>query len=115
MSKLCDQVIGVLKETFPHLRVKTEEYINYRNQKLYLDIWVPQLSLAIEVHGRQHDEFVGHFHGSASSYRAAKRRDSLKEEWAGEQDITYVVLREHELPITAEKLLEKIGESSCDG
>jgi len=112
MSKLCDQVVEALREAFPLIRIMREEYVTYCNQKLFIDIFVPQLALVVEVHGRQHDEFVGHFHGSAEGFRSSERRDSLKEEWAAEQGYTMVILREHQLPITTEDLLEAIDGAS---
>jgi len=112
VSKLCDQVLAVLKEVFPFIRVKTEEFVSFRNQRLFIDIFAAQLDLVIEVHGRQHDNFVEHFHGSAEAFKASRRRDRLKEEWAAEEGLTFVVLREKDLPITAEKLLEAIDEAS---
>ena len=110
MSKLCDQVVETLRGIFPQMRIIREEYVLFRNQRLFLDIFVPQLSLVIEVHGRQHDEFVGHFYGTVDKFRAARRRDSLKEEWVAENGYTWVVLREQQLPITPERLLEIIDE-----
>jgi hypothetical protein len=110
MSKLCDQVVEALRGAFPQIRIKREEYVSFRNQRLFLDIFVPQLALVIEVHGRQHDNFVEHFHGSIENFRSSRRRDSLKEEWAAESGYTWVVLREHQLPITSEQLLEIIDE-----
>lgn len=112
MSKLCDQVVEVIREVFPQIRIVREEYVSYRNQKLFLDIFIPQLALVIEVHGRQHDEFVEHFHGSAEKFKSHRRRDSLKEEWVAENGYTLVILRQHQLPITPERLLEVIDDNS---
>jgi very-short-patch-repair endonuclease len=112
MSKLCDQVVAAFKAAFPQMRVEREAHIRYRNQRLFLDIFVPQLALVIEVHGRQHDNYVPHFHGSIDGFRAYKRRDSLKEEWAAENGLTFISLRETQLPITTEQLLEIIDAAS---
>lgn len=112
MSKLCNQVIGTLKEAFPFAKIRVEEYVLFRNQRLFLDIFMPQYGLVIEVHGRQHDEFVEHFHGNAKGFREYKRRDSLKEEWIAENGYTLIALRANELPITKDKLLERINAGS---
>lgn len=112
MSKLCNQVIGVLKQAFPCAKIRTEEYVLFRGQRLFLDIFMPQFGLVIEVHGRQHDEFVEHFHGDARGFRESKWRDSLKEEWIAENGYTLVALRVNELPITKDKLLERIDAGS---
>lgn len=112
MSKLCDQVIGVVKSVFPELNIKTEEFVLYKNQKLYLDIFIPQLGIVIEVHGRQHDEFVEHFHSDERGFRLSRYRDRLKEEWVDQSGYTMVILRERDLPITSDVLLERIDEAS---
>lgn len=106
MSNLCDQVIETFKLVFPEIIIKTEKHVEYKGQRLYIDIWVPQFGLVIEVHGRQHDEFVKHFHVDANGFNASKKRDALKEDWARENNYTFVPLRENQLPVTEESLLE---------
>ena len=115
MSKLCDQVIDVFRSIYPQARIKTEEHVRYKGQTLFLDIWIPQLNIIIEVHGRQHDEFVEHFHGDAEGFRSYRKRDRMKEEWAAEQGYTLVVLREHQLPVTKDSLLEAIYDAGSNG
>lgn len=112
MSKLCDQVLVTLKEAFPFAKIRVEEYVLFKNQRLFLDIFMPQFGIVIEVHGRQHDEFVEHFHGDARGFRESKRRDSLKEEWIAESGYTLIALRASELPITKDRLLERINAGS---
>jgi len=109
-SKLCQQVIDTVREIFPQLKIVTEHFVLYSRQKLYLDIFVPQLDLIIEVHGNQHFRFVEHFHVDEAGFRESKRRDRLKEEWADLNGYTFLVLPEDDLPITEEKLLELIYE-----
>lgn len=112
MSKLCDQVVETLYKCFPQMKILPEEFVDFRGQRLFLDIFIPQLALVIEVHGVQHDEFVAHFHGTSEGLRSQKRRDSLKEEWASEHGYTLIALRESQLPITPDRLLEIIDEAS---
>jgi len=112
LSKLCDQVIETLKTAFPYAKIHVEKYVLFKGQRLFLDIYMPQYGLVIEVHGRQHDTFVKHFHGDAKGFREYKRRDSLKEEWVAENGYTLVALRVTELPITKERLLERIYEET---
>lgn len=112
MSKLCDQVIETIRAIFPEMLLVEEKCVTYGNQRLFLDIFLPQLGIVVEVHGRQHDEFVEHFHGDAAGFRASKVRDRLKEEWADIEGLTMVILREDDLPVTPDSLLEKIDESS---
>lgn len=48
---------------------------------LQLDFFIPRKKVAVEVQGRQHNEFVEFFHGTAEGFKAQKARDSRKEEW----------------------------------
>jgi hypothetical protein len=59
---------------------------------LYLDIFLPSISLAVEVHGRQHYEFVPFFHKTKADFLLARKRDRDKLEWCNLNDITLVVL-----------------------
>lgn len=112
MSKLCDDVKLVLEQTFPHMKIKREEFVQYKNQKLFLDLWLPQLGLVVEVHGRQHDEYVDHFHGNVGNFRDSKKRDRIKEEWASVNNYTYLVIREKDFPLDKTKILEMIDAAS---
>ena len=48
---------------------------------LFLDFFIPNLMMGVEVHGKQHYQFVPHFHKTKAKYLQALRRDSLKLEW----------------------------------
>ena len=48
---------------------------------LHLDFFVPRKMVAVEVQGRQHNQFVEFFHGSADGFKAQRERDRRKEEW----------------------------------
>lgn len=106
MSRICNEVISILKVIFPEALIKTEEFVKYNNQRLFLDIFLPQFGLVVEVHGRQHDEFIRHFHGDAAGFKSYRRRDSLKEEWVAEKGYTLIIIRESDLPLTPDRLLE---------
>jgi hypothetical protein len=60
---------------------------------LFLDFLVPSFDLAIEVHGRQHFEFVPYFHKSKSGFLEHKYRDSCKANWCELNGLVLVVLR----------------------
>jgi len=108
MSILSDKVLVLLKEAFPFVKIVEEHFVVYDNQKLFVDFYLPSYLIAVEVHGRQHDEFVPHFHGNAEGWRKHKQRDRTKEEWAAVNDITYVVIREADMPADKQELLELI-------
>ena len=59
---------------------------------LYLDIFMQSISLAVEVHGRQHYEFVPFFHKTKADFLLARKRDRDKSEWCSLNNITLVSL-----------------------
>lgn len=105
MSSLSDQVLEVVKSAFPQVKIKTEHFVKINNQKVFFDIFLPHLGVIIEVHGKQHDEYVDHFHGNAQSFRDYRRRDRMKEEWADKNGYIFIVLREKDLPFSKDELL----------
>ena len=60
---------------------------------LFLDFFIPNLGIGIEVHGKQHYEYVPFFHKTKAKYRQAIKRDSLKEEWCELNNINLIVLK----------------------
>ena len=72
---------------FPRLsapRVMKEIYIYYKGQKLFFDFFIKELGVYVEVQGRQHTEFVKHFHGEKEAFQAQKMRDNLKIQYVDE-------------------------------
>ena len=63
-----------------------------KKSALFLDFLIPNLSLAVEVHGRQHYEFVKFFHKTKAGFLTSKRRDDIKEQWCELNDIELIVL-----------------------
>ncbi len=108
ISNLARSVRETLAEAFPNTLVKEELYINYRGTRLFFDFHIPTLNILVEVQGRQHHEFVEHFHGTASNFRAAQKRDRLKVDYALDEEKTLVTIDHDEIPITAMDLLERI-------
>lgn len=72
--------------------------MNYNNTRLFFDFYIKDLGLLIEVQGRQHDEFVKHFHTDKETFLASKKRDNLKKEYAEKAGFVLLEIRsEHEL------------------
>lgn len=82
----------LLKGLYPSYTILEELFLPGSNG-LYLDFFVSQLSLAIEVHGRQHYEFIQHFHGDKISFIKAQKRDRDKKQWLDLNNITLIELR----------------------
>ena len=96
-SKLHILARKILKEQFPYDTILEEvplvgSHKPSRKSTLYVDFFVPSHSLAIEVHGRQHFEFVAHFHGDRKGFRKSKARDRDKANWLENNNIDLIIL-----------------------
>jgi hypothetical protein len=81
---------NTLKKILPNETIVNEFYIG---EKLRLDIYCPTYKIAIEYHGRQHFEYVPHFHGSYEEFVRSKERDERKESLCKENGIALIVFR----------------------
>jgi hypothetical protein len=93
MSKLSAHTYKLLKEVFPHHRIIEECYVRYEGQRLFFDFFIKELDVFIECQGRQHDEYVAHFHGDREGFLAHKKRDNLKKAYCEENDSYFVEIR----------------------
>ena len=101
-SKLQRKLYEALTEEFPVTVIKqnhrAEWLTGLHKRSLELDIYLPELNLAIEVQGRQHFEEVAFFHKSAGGYELQVERDSKKREQCyGAQVILLEVTDESEI------------------
>ena len=85
------QARNLLKEEFPCYEILEEIPLPGSGQ-LTVDFFLPQLSLMVEVQGRQHDEFVPFFHGSKDKFAKSMKRDNRKKQWCDLNDIELVEL-----------------------
>lgn len=67
-----------------------EEFTIPKSQ-LRIDFFLPRMNTAVEVHGRQHYEFVKHFHGTKQKFAQAQRRDAEKAHWCELNNIELVI------------------------
>ena len=113
MSVTATQVQSLLDELFPanpYKRVFAEHYVKYKGAKLFFDFYIKELGVFIEVQGRQHVEYIEHFHGNMRGFRAQKYRDNLKIEYVYEQGKCLVRLYDTE-DITLDLIKEKINKA----
>ena len=113
MSVIATQVHSILNKIFPpnpHRRVFEEYYINYKGTRLFFDFYIKEIDVFVEVQGRQHTEFVKHFHGSMENFRAQKFRDNLKIEYVEENNMSLVRVYDTE-KVTKKLLLNKINKA----
>ena len=60
---------------------------------LYLDFLIPNVKIGVEVHGRQHYEYIPFFHKSKAGFLQAQSRDRTKAEWCEKNQIELIVLK----------------------
>jgi len=92
-SKLHNQARRILYELFPTMQILEEAPVNCRpGRTQYLDFYINQIKLCVEVHGEQHYKFSSLFHSSARDFLEQKKRDIDKKDWCELNNITYIEL-----------------------
>jgi len=94
----------LLKECFPSYFIYEEVSLpgstNPKNKSvLYLDFFIPNLKIGVEIHGRQHFEYVPYFHKNKLGFANHKYRDNLKLEWCDRNQIKLIILRYDEIDL----------------
>lgn len=106
-SKLEEDLDDALRKLFPHDRIKEDMPIKVRGKTLYVDRIIAGAKIAIEADGRQHFEFVAHFHKDAEGFKSHVERDRVKAEWLEQNGYTLVRISYAE-EITFESVRRKI-------
>ena len=115
MSDIAKKVYALLKEVFPYVRLEKEVSVKYKGQQLYVDFYIPIFSIAIEVNGGQHYEFVPFYHQTADGFKNQVKRDKLKAEWADVNKITLISISYKNMPKNKEDLLTLIKKEVFSG
>lgn len=116
MSVMASKVHCILDELFPanpHRRVFPEYFVSYKGTKLFFDFYVKEYFVFIECQGRQHTQFVKHFHGDGEAFSRQKMRDNLKLEYVQKNGLYLVRIYDHE-EITKDLVLCKIHKALDD-
>lgn len=87
-SKGHQSLLAVLQELFPKFKIEEEKYVG---ERLFLDMYIPHLRVGLEYHGRQHFEFVEHYHKDLPGFRKSQERDQRKIELCHQQGIAVAV------------------------
>ncbi len=117
MSAIADKTGDILTKMFPDRlghRVVREVYVNFKGTRLFFDFYVKELSIYIEIQGRQHTRFVKHFHGDKEAFLKQKRRDNLKIQYVQENNKCLIRFNYDE-DITGDLIMEKINKVLEDG
>jgi hypothetical protein len=97
-SKYHIRARNLLKEIFNSYRILEEVKLPgstslHRKSVLYLDFYIPNLKLGIEIHGEQHYDYSPFFHKSKADFLKSKARDEDKIEWCELNGIDLIVLK----------------------
>lgn len=110
MSAIATLAQNFLEKLFPSKPIKQvfrEFYVKYKGYKLFFDFYIKSVDVFVEVQGRQHTEFVKHFHGDRKAFLQQRERDNLKRMWVEENGHHLIRLYDTE-EITEKLILEKI-------
>lgn len=84
------------------------EYPLYElNQRI--DIYIPSLALAFEYHGRQHFDFIEHFHKNIEGYKDSLKMDQKKREYLLLHGIKLVEIPYNNMVKNTEELVNLIS------
>jgi len=96
-SKLHLQTRKILTQEFPTLRILEEVPIKpIQKCTLFLDFYIPLISLVVEVHGQQHYKYIPHFHTNPQAYSRQQTRDAQKEQWCQLNKMRFIVFAYNE-------------------
>ena len=113
MSVMAKKVHLILREIFPanpFNRIFCEHYVNYKNERLFFDFFIKELSCFVECQGQQHTKFVKHFHGNKEKFLGQKNRDNLKIDYV-QQNNMYLVRFSYDEVIDKEVVMFKINKT----
>ena len=87
----------LLREIFPYDIILEEILLPGSNREarqslLYADFFLPNKKLIVEVHGKQHYEYIRHFHKTKLNFRKSIARDNDKIEWCELNNFSIVIL-----------------------
>lgn len=74
----------LLQKALPGYRLREEYHIG---ERLRLDFYFPDLNLAVEYDGCQHQRYIPYFHSTYEEFLEACQRDQRKEELCDQQGI----------------------------
>jgi|TARA_R100000278_G_C5432316_1_gene150544 hypothetical protein len=97
-SKYHIRARNILKQIFHSYRILEEVKLpgsteSHRKGVLYLDFYIPQIMLAVEVHGQQHYEYTPFFHKNKAEFALAQSKDDDKIKWCELNKIDIIVLK----------------------
>ena len=101
-----------VKKEFPYLKVDCNSFPNFL-QGLQYDIFLPEVSLAIEIDGEQHFKYMEWIHKCPENFNLQRKRDRKKDKLSKSNGITLLRYREEEIRLKyleVEEVLEDIED-----
>lgn len=113
-SKLQEYTTRKVFETIPHLEIK-ENYRPYwlngnGTGRLELDIYIPELKIAIEVQGAQHYIYIPYFHNDYNGFLEQQRRDNIKRDICSIENIELIEVSNYSEAREAIRIIKNIIE-----
>lgn len=89
---------------YPYWKIDTVvEEMRIPGSRLRVDLININKNIMVEIDGVQHDKYNSFMHGSLSGWTASIKRDLEKERWAEMNGLTYVAIKQHEIPLLTPK------------
>jgi hypothetical protein len=74
---------------------------------LFLDFFIPNMKIGVEIHGEQHYNYIPFFHKTVSGFYDSKKRDALKIEWCELNSLELIELKYSDSISVWKKQLER--------
>lgn len=76
----------LISEIYPYDIVREEVELpgtktKFNKYNLIADFFIPSRSIIVEVHGRQHTDYIRHFHKNKLAFLKSQNRDNVKKQW----------------------------------
>lgn len=94
-----------LKELYPNYDVIYEATLP---NGMRFDCFVKQIGVVVEIDGKQHTQFVEHFHGDFNGFLSQQLKDSKKDTIAAGMGIRLLRINQWDCPKTKEELKDMI-------
>lgn len=95
----------ILQHLYPYYRIAQEEPIG----NLRIDLYIPDMGLAIEYHGIQHSKFNAFFHETKMDFAKGQDNDIAKSEMLESQEIALIPIY-HDEELSIGLIRQKINE-----
>lgn len=97
-----------LSELYPSFDIIYEYPLYELNQRI--DIYIPNLALALEYNGRQHYDFIEHFHKNIEGFKDAQKMDQRKREYLLLHGIKLIEIPYNQMVSDKEELVKLIND-----